>query len=440
MRKGNRVRSLFPLALLVLVCARETCGEILAGPSRGTPAPQGWVDVKQYGAIDDGVTDSTGAIIDALAATSTGGILFFPPTAAGYVVGNVPVMKKVEFWGYGVTLKASGASGAIFLPGAGSDGSRWSGFAFNGNERTRAIDIVADTTELVIAFNSFDENFKGNAIRLGDAVVTATDVVIEHNVFAWKGITTGGTGPLSDAIILANFQSDRLIVRANRFILREARPSMGLMRGIFVQGASGANIVGNFLSAPAGQSIQQVGTPIAVWGAGGVGAPKYGTRIIDNEVVGGWGNQIYLNNAVVGALIRGNVIRDWNANGGAGGITIGDHCDHAIVSANVVRNGTNNADGVWIARISRAAPAYVSVTGNEIVGNSRNGFAGGGAWTNVTGNVFRDNTSGNVSVQATGQAVEIHDNVIGGVGGGLTDKGINTRFHDNRVSSSGGFR
>lgn len=91
---------------------------IAIGSVKGLLSERGIVDVSDFGAVGDGVTDSIAAIEAALAnltgaANDGGGILYFPP-------GRFAVSRPVELNGlYGIELVGAGA-GASFCPGAGS--------------------------------------------------------------------------------------------------------------------------------------------------------------------------------------------------------------------------------------------------------------------------------------------------------------------------------
>ena len=87
---------------------------------------RGLVDVRDYGAVGDGVTDDSAAFNLASAAiATTGGTIVVP--AGTYLLASqwlitAPTFNRLSVWAYGAEITTSGAIAGVQLTGGGSTG------------------------------------------------------------------------------------------------------------------------------------------------------------------------------------------------------------------------------------------------------------------------------------------------------------------------------
>lgn len=81
---------------------------------RGTQSSLGWINVKDYGATGNGITDDTAAVTRALTVAQTGDTVYFPKGT--YRLSPLTITKAVRLSGYGATIVAISAAvdGAVF--------------------------------------------------------------------------------------------------------------------------------------------------------------------------------------------------------------------------------------------------------------------------------------------------------------------------------------
>lgn len=73
-----------------------------------------WVDVKAHGATGDGATNDAAAIAAAIAAAPAGGVIYFPPTSAAYIVTSaVSVTKALTLQGGTVRQTSDSTQGFV---------------------------------------------------------------------------------------------------------------------------------------------------------------------------------------------------------------------------------------------------------------------------------------------------------------------------------------
>lgn len=155
------------------------------------------LNVKDFGAKGDGVTDDRPAILTAVTA-ATGGTLLFPPGV--YVIGGaVGLASNSRYVGHGATLKKSGTGAAFAV--AGVTGVTVEGFAFDGAGLASAVLTVENSTDVVVR----DVTARGGA-DFGVYVFNSTRVLLDG-----VKATANGNAGTSDAGIYLNGYSVRAV-------------------------------------------------------------------------------------------------------------------------------------------------------------------------------------------------------------------------------------
>jgi hypothetical protein len=390
------------------------------------------LNVREFGATGSGVSDDTAAIQNAINAAASGDAIIFPNGT--YLVTSLVIGKRITLLGWGgATLRANNSSrGTTLLSiSAAGDESLITGLRFAGNDLMRAIDVDS-AQRIVITNNRFDNRFWGQTLRLRSAHLSR----IYSNFFEWEGKQGADGGPDAN-VIISLWQSDLVEVHHNLLIgLNTITDPTRAQRGIFSQLGSGVSIIGNVLRHHI-STTQQTGTPIAVWAA--IGAPKHGGVIANNQIDGGFGNQIYVKNQMYGVVISGNVITNANGAGGSAALVCADQSDYCLVTSNTVSNSSNGGDGVNIRAQTSGPPAYCLVQGNTIQGTARNGISVEGISHKVVNNVVRGSALNQVVVQAKSDAAQIYDNHLEGGTARIADFGVNTILRNNGGLASFGF-
>lgn len=128
------------------------------------------LDVKDFGATGDGVTDDTEAIQEALDAAN--GVVTFPPGA--YLVTTVTIPTRTALFGYGATLISDANGPTVSL--AGTRDVSWNGLnvIYRNPTFTGAVVDASGASTLVIrdtkvTSNSFESN------RSADTLINLTD-------------------------------------------------------------------------------------------------------------------------------------------------------------------------------------------------------------------------------------------------------------------------
>jgi hypothetical protein len=390
------------------------------------------LNVREFGATGNGITDDTTAIQSAITAAGAGDAIIFPNGT--YLVTGLTVAKRITLLGRGgATLRANNFTrGTTLLAiSAPSDEVLVTGLRFTGNDLMRAIDVDS-AQRIVISNNRFDNQFWGQTLRLRSAHFSR----IHDNFFEWEGKQGPDGGPDGN-VIVSLWQSDRVEVHRNMLLgLNTITDPTRTQRGIFSQLGNGVSIVGNVLKHQI-SATPQTGTPIAMWAS--IGTPKYGGIIANNHIDGGYGNQIYVKNQMYAVAISANVITNANGAGGSAALVCADQADSCVITNNTVYGSSNEGDGVNIRAQNSTAPGYCTVHGNTIQATARNGISVEGASHIVSNNVVRNNASTQVIVQARSYAVQVHDNQIEGGGRRIADLGTNTAFRNNGGLSVFGF-
>ena len=390
------------------------------------------LNVREFGATGSGTTDDTTAIQSAINAAGAGDAIIFPNGT--YLVTGLTMTKRITLMGWGgATLRANNSTrGTTLLAISGAGHEAWvAGLRFEGNDLMRAIDVDS-AQRIVISNNRFDNHFWGQTLRLQSAHFSR----IYNNFFEWEGKQGPDGGPDAN-VIVSLWQSDRVEVHHNMLVgLNTITDPTRTQRGIFSQLGSGVSIVANVLKHQHA-ATPQTGTPIAMWAS--IGAPKQGGIIANNNIDGGYGNQIYVKNQMYRVAITANVITNINGAGGSAALVCADQADYCVIMNNTVYSSVNEGDGVNIRAQDSTAPGHCIVQGNTIHATARNGISVEGASHIVSNNIVRNSASNQVIVQAKSDAVQVHGNYLEGGGGRIADFGTNTAFRNNGGLTAFGF-
>jgi len=409
-------------------------GQLPAPGSAGSASrvTDGVRNVREFGATGNGMTDDTTAIQSAINAAGTGDAIVFPNGT--YLVSGLTVTKRISLIGQGgATLTAHASNRGITLLAitAAADEALVAGLRFAGNDLMRAIDVDS-AQRVVISNNRFDNHFWGQTVRLRSAHLSR----IHSNFFEWEG-KQGPDGGFDANAIVSLWNSDRVEVHHNMLVgLNTITDPTRALRGIFSQLGNGVSIEGNILKHYP-SATPQTGTPIAMWAS--IGTPKRGGVIANNQIDGGYGNQIYVKNQMYGVAISANVITNANGAGGSAALVCADQADYCVITGNTVYNSSNEGDGVNIRAQNSTPPGYCIVQGNTILATARNGISVEGAAHKIANNVVRNSALNQVIVQAKSDTIQVYDNYLEGGVARIADLGTNTAFRNNGGLTSFGF-
>jgi hypothetical protein len=127
-------------------------------------------DVRDYGAVGDGVTDDTAAI-QAAATAAAGNVLFFPPGV--YAAAGLAITSGTTVWGYGATIQ-NNAPATITSYTADASNVRVYGLTFDGNATTQvsAVRFTRCTGTVLVDCTATRGLGSGFDIRSGDVSFT----------------------------------------------------------------------------------------------------------------------------------------------------------------------------------------------------------------------------------------------------------------------------
>lgn len=315
------------------------------------------INVADYGAVGDGVTDDLAAINRALAACPGGGTVVFPARTIK-AVGAITIPKdNIRLVGHGATL--IGASQADYVRFAlnGRTNVQFYGFTFDASYVDAAgavnqglIDLI-DCSTITIA-NCIFQNTSNCGVRMLGA---CSDVEIygcrfETYYTAIFGNQDGAAQPVNCRL------------RGNHF----GTPIAGTSGAITIHGLSGAPYGGHTIS----------------------------DNIIEGSVVMG----IELQTRVDACTVTGNVIR------GAGtGVSLSGS-NRMVVSANII-NGTT-VYGIEVAGCTGAI-----ITGNTVDGRSTAGAIGTGTGIGVTSLCNSVTVSNNYVIGFTSEHIDVQESI-----------------------------
>ncbi|MFZ0251666.1 MAG: right-handed parallel beta-helix repeat-containing protein [Acidimicrobiales bacterium] len=377
-------------------------------------------NVKAYGAVGDGSTDDTAAIVAAQAAAGAGCVLF---PAGTYLVGGLSIATagqafKIEAGAKilakaaisGPVITVSAASVTILGPGTvdGNVGAQTATTGLDGIQLTAGADdaLVHDVTVQNAAWLGIESD---NANRAR---------IVLNRVL---GCNHGGI-----SVVANSGPIDGPSVHGNRVFLSGS----SLVSGINVQGNNATNLV----SYPEVSSNQ-------VDVASGIGIQVANCnfpRVVNNR--GKAPSQVF---SVVGgtdAVVQGNTAL---ATGSGAGIELGSN--YSLCVGNTVLHSGNGA-GI---HADNASGTHIVISNNKITGAVNCGI-GVGSYDHVTitGNIVHQSTSASASfsviqVLPTGAGlVVIGDNICDAAGASpyaiwlnnLTSVAIQTLIHDNAIT------
>jgi hypothetical protein len=391
------------------------------------------INVRAYGIDNTGGANVTSAVQTLVETAPDFATLVFPPGI--YRLSGITLYRPIRLMGPG-TLRTDTTGGAL-VSVSGAEDVTIEGLTFQtatftgGAHRQRYIDAGLGATNsrparLTIRGNRFLEGPHTNAIR----VLGAPDLGIESNDFVWSQHTASitETGTEANGMIMVN-GSTGAVLRGNR--LRRSTGLPGGARGIVVLGSDDVQITNNILEvldesgdpkySLSGDDTDTATTGIQLWSSRG--SPVRGGIIAGNTLVGGNGARIYLKNDVLGSVVSGNVIRPFNGVG-IGAISIGDRCDHTVVSDNVIEgpitSGQNiQSDGIILFGLDMepgetrldVAAKYCLVHGNSIR-HCRHAVRFGGARHQIRDNVLSRNSYQQLFFEGYATGCHAYDNLL----------------------------
>lgn len=351
----------------------------------------GVVNVLDYGAVGDGVTDDTAAIRAAYSATPVGGTLFFP-SGKTYIIKNdsvyagaLSVGKAINIVSNGATLKASPSSpeGIRMIAITSTSNVLVEGLAFDPNGITAATcTYLKNASFVVVRGNRFIAPMAGGMLLDGN---------VTDSQFVGNRVNGRGYG------VLANDQSghERILVASNTF-------NGGGLSGDAVEfnGISNTHydvsVIGNTITNYKGSS-EHAGF--------GIGFANVTRGVISGNTVSDVSRSgIHIECLSEGIAIESNVVFDCDHGGIEVQSELGKVVKSVVIRGNVVRNCANTPDatlhlgrggidlGLSVAGwLTTYGTKYCVVQGNLIEGCYGAGiYATGVTESSIVGNVIRD--------------------------------------------------
>lgn len=309
----------------------------------------GWVNVRDYGAVGDGVTDDTGAIQRALATLkNSGGTVYFP-------IGKYKITNSLRVQGQGIYIKGEGDQSALVIE------SKLPGIIVNGEEGGNRVTIEGLHFTTTIPNGGGDCNIADNKIDYlcitGVEFRTTSGSKVSSCYFdnLWIGILGRGS---FNVTVNDNFIQD--VQTGMEF------GNMGnrdwAEGGHFIRG-NRIDRHGRWTNSGAGITIAQVHN-VTIFenqtrgfsdkSGGGIYLEGVHRSIVKNNVVIKAENGIQFvtngNNSVQHNIIEGNIVRDIHpVNFPGTGISLQADCGSlpgAVISHNIIRsNQVLDSDG-----------------------------------------------------------------------------------------------
>jgi len=441
------------------------------------------ISVTDFGADPTGLTDSTDAINNAIAAVNAagGGTVYFPPGL--YLVGStthVVMLSNVSLVGAGWASKIKlanntpvSASLAAFVAASRTnisvrnlyfDGNRANQTILTGLFRISACSNVEVCNNVMVNCNNVcayfvdgcshvlcNENImvdsNGTNIKVGHE---SSDIIIDGNSL----YDTGAFTTHSDGFIMTRFGTtgQKNIVISNNSII--SPDGAGLSMAIWLISGNNITVTGNSIEigSPTASAVfidaEAVMRDIAISGntiyapSGGIS----GIRVIERSAGKNISRLAISGNTIRGLVstavsvvptyastfsevsITGNTIN--TTMGGTADKGIQVTSEGAVISSNTINmTGSVAGDGISIAS------ALVSVTGNNVNMNGvgSRGIITFGSYNNITGNIVKGTTSYGIRCDAATNYVAVVANVLNSCALGILNGGVNSVTASNVV-------
>jgi hypothetical protein len=355
----------------------------------------GFVDVRDYGAVGDDTTDDTTAINQAYTATPIGGQLYFPPNYTFKITTAITLSKAIQVSGYASVMHqvTSGGDG-ILITASGVE--------------VRGLALQGPQTPGSIVYNGAEDAIVGTGASA--AAPLTSFVVADCEIYGW-----GDQGVSSYFVNGANIENNyihdigyagismlspqRGRIVGNR-IITMGPGTVGNCYGIAVTRNSTASLVTDPRATNVTISENTVdGVPIweGIDTHGGQGLKVLGNTILNclygiNMTICPFGAAFL---APIDCVIDGNFVDSTVTNGSRSfGISFGgDATEYAtgIVSNNIVV-GCGDVTNSWSGGITLSYSRGLTVTGNRMRDCSPNGIAviHDNLGASVMGNVTQD--------------------------------------------------
>jgi parallel beta-helix repeat protein len=374
-------------------------------------------NVKDYGAIGDGTTDDTVAIVATITAAASGDTILFPKgtfrvkTSGAFNSAVQLGSKSLRFLGSKSVIQADPASatGIRLISMVGTD-QVIEGIEFDPNGVTSAICVFLSNASRTTIRQCLFTNPQNAGVWITG---TTSDLSVIDNKFS--GVNYG---VLADAASTCT----RVLIQGNRF--------MGGATGDAIEintpttGSSDIHIVGNIISGYTNTSSSGIGIGMATVSHGSiVGNLIYncgldgihfedgtnGITVTGNKIrsCGRAGISINSSNAsrnTTDIVVTGNTVQDCATNAGSAGIAIEGvqaHRGH-VVSGNLVRNCGRAAATVYGILVGGLTARDCSVTGNVVsntVGSTTAGIVvSNGSTITISGNRCFDDQGGKTQI------------------------------------------
>jgi len=348
-------------------------------------------DVRRFGAVCDGATDDTAAVIAAYSAANGTGIVTFPPGTTTCVQGNINPA-GAPTWGLGATVKFLNGitpTHAMFTPAGACS---FYGLTFDLNSANTTNPANLNQGAAIYAVNS--AGWSGT-IRISRCTV----------MNGWQcGIAFYTTG-----------QTNALNVSASAFAVTDCEIFGNGKIGVYLNEVSDGVVSNNFIHNNGTSGIYE--------------NVSLRNRFTSNSCVANTSDGI-VSVYSYGTLVTGNNCTD-NGNSGiviGGGSTTVAAGTHFTITGNTCRNNGHTVPGHGIdidttltGGPTTPVPAYGSISGNTCDSNVDHGiYVNNSQYVSVTGNVC--NSNGLDGIILTAQNASVSGNILTGNTNGL---GIN---------------
>lgn len=318
-------------------------------------------NVKDYGAVGDGVTDDTAAIQSAADTAPAGSTVMFPPGV--FLVKSAITWTKTLHWrGRGTTIKADTAGMNAWFDGqAGSNFTTIDGLIFDSNDLAWSI-LSLKGNDCIVSnciFKNYADATGGN-LRTTDYAIRidgGSRCKIVNNTIRDFGYAAPAAP--SGSVLVAAIRVNSTAASFGTVISGNTIYRVG--PAIIASGQQ-VNIVGNNITDTVDNGVYIIADGGAYWTSDVVIADNTLTDVQEGIVLQGGDSTDWLS----GVSITGNVLKDWTNNA----ISFAKRVKNVVVSGNLMTQtvGHHSFITLHLGEEATALTESVQITDNVMVG------------------------------------------------------------------------